>query len=207
MKFKVLYPPHRTRRQSATMWLRCGCELHKCANRVQAWTRVNKHTCCIVRGSRLIRWSNKCGTAVAAARNHERRADICSVLAPEEIEISFEEFPQADTGLQASIVQQKHPARGAVCANDALVAVKGQQYTYELPLRRHSSSWLASPGRAKRSRSWSSPGATCSPLGPSRLELDKPVIAAIEGPAVAGGMEIGLWCDFRVMAEGCKHPE
>jgi enoyl-CoA hydratase len=38
------------------------------------------------------------------------------------------------------------------------------------------------------------------PLGPSRLELDKPVIAAIEGPAVAGG--IGLWCDFRVMAEG-----
>lgn len=40
------------------------------------------------------------------------------------------------------------------------------------------------------------------PLGPSRLELDKPVIAAIEGPAVAGGMELGLWCDFRVMAKG-----
>jgi enoyl-CoA hydratase len=38
------------------------------------------------------------------------------------------------------------------------------------------------------------------PLGPSRLELSKPVIAAIEGPAVAGGMELGLWCDFRVMA-------
>ena len=40
------------------------------------------------------------------------------------------------------------------------------------------------------------------PLGPSRFELDKPVIAAIEGSAVAGGMELGLWCDFRVMAEG-----
>ncbi len=39
------------------------------------------------------------------------------------------------------------------------------------------------------------------PLGPSRLELDKPVIAAIAGPAVAGGMELGLWCDFRVMEE------
>jgi enoyl-CoA hydratase len=39
------------------------------------------------------------------------------------------------------------------------------------------------------------------PMGPSRLELDKPVIAAIEGPAVAGGMELGLWCDFRVMAQ------
>lgn len=42
---------------------------------------------------------------------------------------------------------------------------------------------------------------TRGPLGPSRLELDKPVIAAIAGPAVAGGMELALWCDFRVMQE------
>jgi enoyl-CoA hydratase len=39
------------------------------------------------------------------------------------------------------------------------------------------------------------------PLGPSRMELTKPVIGAIEGPAVAGGMELALWCDIRVMAE------
>lgn len=39
------------------------------------------------------------------------------------------------------------------------------------------------------------------PMGASRLALSKPVIAAVEGPAVAGGTELALWADFRVMAE------
>jgi len=38
------------------------------------------------------------------------------------------------------------------------------------------------------------------PMGPSRMRLSKPVIAAVEGFAVAGGLELSLWCDMRVAA-------
>ena len=60
---------------------------------------------------------------------------------------------------------------------------------------------LKAVARAIPTRSARSAATIDAPMGPSRLRLSKPVIAAVEGFAVAGGMELALWADMRVVAE------
>lgn len=114
------------------------------------------------------------------------RPDVKNAMNPESAKAlydAFLEFDADDSALAAVLWGEG----GTFCAGYDL------KHTATLSGSDHSTQFDFPPGYENADTQ------VMGPMGPSRLTLSKPVIAAVSGPAVAGGMELAIWADIRVM--------
>jgi enoyl-CoA hydratase len=121
----------------------------------------------------------------------QSRPQARNAIDPEHAQALYEAFVAFDAD-EAADVAVFWGEGGAFCAGADLKSLATRGIASAQNRSTHASLEFPSDGGA----------APRGPMGPTRLRLGKPVIAAIEGPAVAGGLELALWADCRVMAEG-----